>query len=124
VAIQNLSKPVRNGHWPLFRDCGNMRGQYKRGRVNRLYQWLFRRASFFHSDPPSPGNGRTVHTEVTVERQGMTLLLGDAATTAFEVCPLCGQKFAPAHAGHTITPLQKASISQEPTPAAHERKFK
>lgn len=90
--------------------------------MNRLYQWLFRRASFFHSDAPGPGTSRTVHTEVTVERQGMTLLLGGAV--GFDTCPLCGQKLAPAQAEHAIALLQKASISQEPTPAAHERTFK
>jgi hypothetical protein len=64
--------------------------------MNRLYQWLSGRASFFRSDTSGRGASRTVRTEVTVERQGVTLLLGGAAAVSFDVCPLCGNKLAPA----------------------------
>jgi hypothetical protein len=79
-------------------------------RTNRLYQWLTRRASFFRSDTPGRGTGRTVRTKVTVEREAMTLLVGDAAA-AFDTCPLCGSKLAPAQAEQARRRLPKDSIS-------------
>jgi len=66
--------------------------------MKRLYQWFIERASFFRSGTPSPGTTRTVRTEVTtVQREGMTLLVGNAAA-GFDICPLCGQTLAPAQA--------------------------
>ena len=65
--------------------------------MKRLYQWFSERASFFRSDTPAHGTSRTVRTEVTVQQEGMTLLVGDAAA-GFDICPLCGQKLAPAQA--------------------------
>jgi hypothetical protein len=62
--------------------------------MKRLYQWLSGRATFFHLERPERGTGRTVRTEVTVERQSMTLLV-DCVPAAFDICPLCGQKLAP-----------------------------
>jgi hypothetical protein len=68
--------------------------------MKRLYQWFSRRASFFRSGTPSHGATRTVRTEVTtVRREGMTLLVNAAA--GFDICPLCGQKLAPAQAEQT-----------------------
>ena len=84
--------------------------------MHRLYQWLTQRASSFRSDTSDRGTSRTVRTEITVERQGMTLLVGDAAA-GFENCPLCGQKLAPAQAEQARLRLQKGSISQEDPPA-------
>jgi hypothetical protein len=84
--------------------------------MNRLYQWLSGRASFFRSDPSDRGTSRTVRTEVTVERQGITLLVGGAAAGGFDVCPLCGQKLAPEQAGQARLRLQEGSISQEDRP--------
>jgi hypothetical protein len=40
---------------------------------------------------------RTVRTEVTVERQGTTVLVGNVAA-GFDTCPLCGNKLAPEQA--------------------------
>lgn len=62
--------------------------------MNRLYQWLSKRASFFLSHPSSRGTGRTVRTEVTVERQGTAMLVGSAAV-GFDLCPFCGQELGP-----------------------------
>jgi hypothetical protein len=84
--------------------------------MKRLYQWLSARASFFRSDTSGRGTGRTVRTEVTVERQGMTLLVGSAAA-AFDNCPLCGQTLAPAQAEQARLRLQEGSISEEDLPA-------
>jgi len=83
--------------------------------MNRLYQWLSGRTSFFRSDASDRGTSRTVRTEVTVERQGMTLLVGGAAAN-FDNCPLCGQKLAPVQAEQARLRLQKGSISQEDLP--------
>jgi len=79
--------------------------------MNRLYQWLFERARVFRSDTSDRGTSRTVRTEVTVERQGMTLLVGGAAA-GFDNCPLCGQSLAPAQAEQARLRLQQSSISQ------------
>jgi hypothetical protein len=68
-----------------------------RDRTNRLYQWLSQRASFFRPDTSGRGTSRTVRTEVTVQRERITLLVGDAAA-GFDTCPLCGNKLAPAQA--------------------------
>lgn len=110
--IQNLSKPVRSRHWPFLCDCRNIRGQYRETVTKRLYQWLTRRASFFRFDTSGRGASRTIRTEITVERQGMTLLVGGAATD-FENCPLCGQKLAGAQAEQARLRLQQGSISPE-----------
>jgi hypothetical protein len=53
---------------------------------------------------------RTVHTEVTVQREAVTLLVGDAAA-GFDVCPLCGTKLAPEQAEQARLRLPKGPIS-------------
>jgi hypothetical protein len=60
--------------------------------VKRLYQWFSERASFFHSEVPDVGTSRTICTEVTIRREGITLLVGGVASLDSDVCPLCGQK--------------------------------
>jgi hypothetical protein len=67
--------------------------------MKRLYQWFSERASFFRSGTSGTGTTRTVRTEVTVQREGITVLVGDAA--AFDTCPLCGNKLAPAQVEET-----------------------
>jgi len=84
--------------------------------MNRLYQWLSKRARFFRSDPSGRGTSRTVRTEVTVERQGLTLLVGGAAA-GFDNCPLCGQKLALAQVEQARLRLQESSISEKDLPA-------
>ena len=84
--------------------------------MHRIYQWLYGRASFFRSDVPGRGGSRIVRTEVTVERQGMTLLVGGTAG-GFDTCPLCGQKLAPAQVEQARLRLQQGSISEEGLPA-------
>ena len=83
--------------------------------MHRLYQWLTQRTSSFRSDTSDRGTSRTVRTEITVERQGITLLVGDAAA-GFENSPLCGQSLAPAQAEQARLRLQQGSISQEDPP--------
>lgn len=84
--------------------------------MNRLYQWLSKQASFFRSDVSGRGTSRTVRTEVTVERQGMTLLVGGAAAAGFDFCPLCGQKLEPAQAEQARLRLQEGSVSPQDFP--------
>jgi hypothetical protein len=84
-------------------------------RKKRLYQWFRERASIFRSARPSPGTTRTVRTEVTVRREGLTLLVGGAAA-GFDICPFCGQKLAPAQAEQARLRLQEGSISQDDLP--------
>jgi hypothetical protein len=113
VAVQNLSGPVRRRHWPFSRECRNIRG-VNSDRATRIYQWLYSRASFFRSEPSGPGTSRTVRTEVTVEQQATTLLVG--GTADFDICPLCGQKLAPEHAEQAGHRVIEGSIPQVPAP--------
>jgi hypothetical protein len=80
--------------------------------MKRLYQWFSKRASFFRSGTSGSGTIRTVRTEVTVHREGLTLLVGSAAA-GFDICPLCGQKLAPAQAEQARLRLLEGSTSQE-----------
>jgi hypothetical protein len=64
--------------------------------MKRLYQWFSERASFFRSGKRDQRTTHTVRTEVTVQREGLTLLVG--STAGLDVCPFCGQKLAPAQA--------------------------
>jgi hypothetical protein len=81
--------------------------------VHRLYQWLSERASFFRAEESGRGISRTVRTEVTVERQGVTVMFNAAGATAgFDHCPLCGKELTPAQAEPDSFPRQKGSIAQ------------
>jgi hypothetical protein len=111
-----LSKPVKSRHWPFSHDCRKIRRQYKVPNTKALYQWLSRRASLFRSERSDHGVNRTVRTEVTVERQGMTLLVG-GGVTGFDICPLCGQKLDPAQKEQARLRLQQGSTSPEDLPA-------
>jgi hypothetical protein len=66
--------------------------------LRRLYQWLTGQASFLRHDAVGHGTSRTVRTEVTVRREGITLLASGTATAGFDTCPLCGAKLAPEQA--------------------------
>jgi hypothetical protein len=78
--------------------------------VQKLYQWLSGRASFFRSEKSERDTIRTVRTEMTVQRESTTLLVG--GTTVFDVCPLCGQKLAPSQAEQAKLRLQKGPTSR------------
>jgi hypothetical protein len=62
--------------------------------VNRLYQWLSRRASLFHSEESGEGRRRTIRTEVTVEWESTTVLRA-GSPGIFDPCPLSGHKLCP-----------------------------
>jgi hypothetical protein len=96
-------------------DCGNIRGLNDEDRMQRLYQWLSERASFFRYDAVSHGTASTVRTETTVRREGMTLLVGSAAAS-LDACPFCGNKLASTQAEQAKLRLLQESISQETSP--------
>lgn len=77
--------------------------------MKRLYQWFSERASFFLSDSTYNPTSRTIRTEMTVQREAMTLLVSEAG--ACDICPLCGQKVASPRVGQTSFHRQKASTS-------------
>jgi hypothetical protein len=88
--------------------------------MNRIYQWLSERTSFFRSDTSSSdrssdGTSRTACTEVTVRQERMTVLVR-GETALLDFCPLCGSKLAPAQAEQARARLLKGSISQEAGP--------
>jgi hypothetical protein len=83
--------------------------------MNRLYQWLSERASFFHSERSGGGASHTIRTEVTVQWEGITLLVGGAAA-GLDACPLCGTELAPTQAQRVNGRLLKGSISQKSSP--------
>jgi hypothetical protein len=82
--------------------------------MQRLYQWLSERASFFRYDAASPRTSRAVRTETTVRREGVALLVGSVATLGLDICPLCGAKLAPEQLDHARARLSKGSISPGP----------
>ena len=58
--------------------------------MQRLYQWLSHRASFFRSDSFSGGRVRSVRTDVILERQE-TILVVSGAAADLNYCPFCGR---------------------------------
>jgi hypothetical protein len=60
----------------------------RENRTKRLYQWLTQRASFFRFAASRRGTSRTVRTEVTFERESITLTVNDPV---LDLCPICGQ---------------------------------
>src|SRR5277367_1918294 len=72
-------------------------------RTKRLYQWLTQRASFFRFAASGRGTSRTIRTEVTFERESITLSVNGPA---LGLCPICGQTLPPpqaAQAGRRLT---------------------
>ena len=64
----------------------------RENRTKRLYQWMTQRASFFRFAASGPGTSRTVRTEVTLERESITLSVNGPA---LNLCPICGQTLPP-----------------------------
>lgn len=103
-------------HWPFLLERRTMPALNERGRVKELYQRLFRRATAFLTGPSAPTGGRVVQTEVTVERQGVTVLLSGVVAADFEICPLCGQRLAPTQADQIRGCLHQGSASRPKLP--------
>jgi hypothetical protein len=91
-------------------ECRNIRGVNGEDRATRIYQWLYRRASFFRSESSGRGATRTVRTEVTVERQGTTVMLGNVGV-GFDTCPFCGSKLTSEQVEQARLRLPKGPIS-------------
>lgn len=87
-----------------------------KGRVYRLYQWLWQRARLPRPDPALGGLSRTVRTEVTIERLEKTLLVGGAPVD-LDHCPFCGQKLLPPQAEQVGLLLQADSAAHPCLPA-------
>jgi hypothetical protein len=100
----------------LFSAAAATFASEQRDCMQRLYQWLSERASFFRHDAAGHGTSSTVRTETTVRREGMTLLVGGAASVGLDICPLCGSKLAPTEAERANLRLLDGSISQETGP--------
>jgi hypothetical protein len=95
--------------------------------MRRIYQWLTERASFFRYDAAGPGTSSTVRTEVTVRREGMTVLVSGReadidlcsdmrSDICPDICPLCGNLLAPAQAEQARLRLSKRAIPHETGP--------
>jgi hypothetical protein len=52
-----------------------------------------------------------VRTEVTIQRDATTLLVGNPAAVGFDTCPLCGSKLAPEQQEKAKIRLSKGSMS-------------
>jgi hypothetical protein len=90
--------------------------------MQRLYQWLSERASFFRYNAVGHGTSSTVRTETSVRQEGVTVLVGSPATSGLDVCPLCGSKLTPKQSGEARHRLSKGSISGKPGPVnVHSR---
>jgi hypothetical protein len=63
--------------------------------IVRMCQSLREWASLLRDERSDESSKRTVRTEVTVERQERTVVLGNVTAESFDACPLCGQKLSP-----------------------------
>jgi len=82
--------------------------------MQRLYQWLSERASFFRYDTVGHATSSRVCTETTIRREGVTLLVGGATPLGLDICPLCGSKLTPEQLELTRHQLSGEPISQKP----------
>jgi hypothetical protein len=85
------------------------------GRVAKLYQRLLNWARSFSSGSPVPIS-RTIHTEMTVERQGVTVLMDGVPIADLGVCPVCGQKLNIRGSGQARVCLYEHSDPKEKEP--------
>jgi hypothetical protein len=76
---------------------------------NRLYQWLRQRTTRSYAEDTDQGGRRTIRTEVTVQREQRTVVLGGAASDGFDTCPFCGHTLASTQAAQAPDPLPEDS---------------
>ena len=82
--------------------------------MEKLYQRLFGWTRSFASRSSPSGVARTVHTKVTVERQGVTLLTGSGLlVNGVYTCPFCGQALHSSQSAHAQILLEQSLLSQE-----------
>lgn len=60
--------------------------------MNRLYQWLYERATFFRGETYGSGNSRIVRRETTIQQEQRTLIVGSGTSQDSGFCPFCGQR--------------------------------
>ena len=84
--------------------------------MQRLYQWLSERASFFRYVGVGHGTGSRI-TETTVRREGVTLLVGSASALDLDTCPFCGSKLAREQSELARRQLSGEPIAQKSAPA-------
>jgi hypothetical protein len=77
--------------------------------TKRLYQWMTQRASFFRFAAPGRGTSRTVRTEVTFERESISLSVNGPS---LDLCPFCGQTLRPPQAAQAGIGLEKGSTNR------------
>src|SRR5271156_117972 len=81
----------------------------RENRTKRLYQWMTQRASFLRFAASGPGTSRTVRTEVTFERESITLSVNGPA---LDLCPMCGQMRPPPQAAQAGLGLEEGSTNR------------
>ena len=82
--------------------------------MHKLYQRLFGWTRSFGSGSSLSSVARTVHTKVTVERQGVTVLTGSGLlVNGVYTCPLCGQALHSSQSAQTQILLERSLLSQE-----------
>jgi hypothetical protein len=62
--------------------------------MHRLLQTFCERAGFSRAETCRHGESHTIRTEVTVEREEMTVRLGGVTSGPLDACPVCGHKLA------------------------------
>jgi hypothetical protein len=70
---------------------------------------MTQRASFFRFAASGPGTSRTVRTEVTFERESITLSVNGPA---LGLCPICGQMPPPPQAPQSELRLKEGSTNR------------
>jgi len=70
--------------------------------MHRLLQLVRERVGFSRAETSGHSGNHTVRTEVTMEREETTFLVGGVASVALDTCPLCGHKLPPAEVRPTL----------------------
>ncbi|HTW58876.1 MAG TPA: hypothetical protein VMD99_12170 [Terriglobales bacterium] len=81
--------------------------------MRKFYQWLFERKRFFGAQSANRDSSRIIHTQVTVERRGVAVLMDGVGACAFQTCPLCGQELQPDQAEKARLRLRQTASSQQ-----------
>jgi len=74
--------------------------------MHRPLQSLCERVGLSRAETSGHGASHTVRREVTVEREQTTVLVGVVTSGAFDICPLCGHKHAPAQTAQVRARLE------------------
>ena len=86
--------------------------------MNRLYEWLHLATERF-MEKADRGTRRVVRTEVTVQQERRTILVGGTLPDAFRTCPFCGHKMAPTQAAQPGNRLADGSSTAAGSSGGH-----